>query len=52
LALIFAFRALGDFRYVGFFKRVRGNLFAQRDTWFYSPLCLLLAILIARVALG
>jgi len=52
LALIFAARAIGDLHYVGFFKRVRGSVFAHRDTWFYSPLCLLLAALIARVALG
>ncbi len=52
LALIFAARAIGDLRYVGFFKRVRGSVFAHRDTWFYSPICLLLAVLIARVALG
>ncbi|WP_439892602.1 DUF3995 domain-containing protein [Ralstonia sp. 25C] len=47
LAVIFALRAVGDFRYVGFFKRVRGSVFAQRDTWVYSPLCVVLAALIA-----
>jgi len=52
LALIFAFRAVGEFRYVGFFKRVRGSIFAGRDTYLYSPLCLLLAVLIALVALA
>ena len=50
LALIFAVRAIGEFRYVGFFKRVRGGVFAGRDTYLYSPLCLLLAVLIAFVA--
>lgn len=45
IALVFLFRALGDFRYVGFFKRVRGTVFAYRDTRFYSPLCLFLALL-------
>jgi len=52
LALIFAVRAVGEFRYVGFFKRVRGSVFAGRDTFLYSPLCLLLAVLIALVALN
>lgn len=52
LALIFAARAIGEFRYVGFFKRVQGSAFAGRDTYLYSPLCLLLAILIALVALA
>ena len=36
-------RAIGDFGYVGFFKRKGGNPFARLDTRVYSPLCLLLA---------
>ena len=44
-------RAVGEFRYVGFFKRVRGSRFAQLDTLIYSPLCLLLAVGVALVAL-
>lgn len=51
LALVFASRAIGDFRYVGFFKRVRGTRFARFDTALYSPLCCLLALLIAAAAL-
>lgn len=43
-------RAIGDFRYVGFFKRVRGSKFARLDTLVYSPLCLLLALGVAFVA--
>lgn len=50
LAVIFALRAVGDFRYVGFFKRVRGSVFAQRDTWVYSPLCVVLAACIVVAA--
>jgi Protein of unknown function (DUF3995) len=46
MAAILWLRALGDFRYVGFFKRVRGTRFARLDTLIYSPLCLLLALLI------
>ena len=34
-------RAIGEFRYVGFFKRVRGSAFAGYDTLLYSPFCLL-----------
>ncbi len=52
LALIFTARAVGEFRYVGFFKRVRGNVFAGRDTYLYSLLCLLLAVLIVLIALA
>ncbi len=50
LALGLAARAVGEFRYVGFFKRVRGSRFATLDTLVYSPLCLLLAIGVALVA--
>src|SRR5205085_7720226 len=37
-------RAVGEFRYVGFFKRVRGSRFATSDTLVYSPLCLRRAV--------
>lgn len=43
---VFLLRAVGDFRYVGFFKRIRDSRFARLDTRLYSPLCLLLATLI------
>jgi len=45
IAALFAARAIGDFRYAGFFKRVRGTRFAARDTWVFSPLCMLIALL-------
>jgi hypothetical protein len=44
LALLFLARAIGDFRLVGFFKRLRGTRFASLDTRYYSPLCLGLAL--------
>ena len=50
LAVIFFVRAVGDFRLVGFFKRVRGTAFARWDTFLFSPLCLLLAIGFVRLA--
>jgi hypothetical protein len=50
LSLVFFVRAVGDFRLIGFFKRVRGTRFAVWDTRLYSPLCLLLAAGFARVA--
>ena len=43
-------RAVGEFKYVGFFKRVRGSRFARLDTLLYSPLCLLLSAGVAAVA--
>lgn len=42
---IFFIRAIGDFRYVGFFKKVKSSTFAELDTKFYSPLCLVIAAL-------
>ena len=45
-------RAVGDFRFVGFFKRVRGTRFATLDYFVYSPICLLLAAGVARIAYG
>lgn len=50
LVVVFAVRAVGDFRYVGFFKRVRGTIFARRDSLFYSPLCALISVLAAGLA--
>jgi len=44
-------RAVGEFKYVGFFKRVRGTKFALLDTMVYSPLCLLLSAGVALVGL-
>lgn len=40
--MIFMLRAIGEFRYVGFTKKVTNSKFAQLDTRFYSPLCLYL----------
>lgn len=44
LSLGLFLRAIGEFRLVGFFKRVRGTRFAQLDTLAFSPLCLLLSV--------
>jgi hypothetical protein len=52
LALVLLLRAVGDFRLVGFFKRIRGSRFAYLDTAIYSPLCLMLAIGVAMVDLA
>lgn len=47
LLVLFFARGLGDFRLVGIFKRVRDTRFGRRDTWIYSPLCLVLSGLCA-----
>jgi hypothetical protein len=43
LGAVLGLRAVGDFGYVGVFKRERRTAFARRDTMLYSPLCAVLA---------
>jgi Protein of unknown function (DUF3995) len=45
ISLLFFLRAVGEFRLIGFFKQVRETQFAAWDTWLYSPLCLVIAII-------
>jgi len=47
IAAAFAYRAIGDFRYFGFFKAVKDSSFAVWDTCVYSPLALLVSVLAA-----
>lgn len=42
---IFLLRAIGDFNYVGFTKRIKDTAFAKLDTKYFSGLCLAIAIL-------
>jgi hypothetical protein len=52
VALVFIGRAVGDLRWVGFFKSERSSRFARLDSRLYSPLCLLLgagALLVAVI---
>ena len=52
VSLTLVLRAIGEFRYVGFFKRVRHTAFARMDTRYYSPLALALGIGAGIVANG
>ena len=45
IASIFILRAIGDFNYVGFFKKNKKTKFGFNDTKYYSPLCLTIGIL-------
>ncbi len=36
---IFILRSIGEFKYVGFFKRIKLTNFGKLDTKFFSPLC-------------
>jgi hypothetical protein len=46
LAVVFALRAVGEFHYVGFFKSVTHTPFAKLDTWYYSPLCAVVSLML------
>ncbi|WP_408098094.1 DUF3995 domain-containing protein [Peredibacter sp. HCB2-198] len=50
-AVAFLARAVGEFKYLGFFKKQRGSEFAKWDSWLFSPLCCVLACLLF-LALG
>jgi hypothetical protein len=50
VATAFALRTIGEFRYVGLFKRVHGTPFARWDTVLFTPLCAAIAIATAVVA--
>ena len=49
--VVFLLRAVGEFTYVGFFKRRRGTRFATLDTWLFSPLCTLIGLAFTYVAM-
>ncbi len=44
IPLLFILRAIGEFKYVGFFKSVKKTDFGKLDTKFFSPLCLVIGI--------
>lgn len=44
ISTIFLLRAIGDFKYVGFAKKIKSTEFAKNDTSVYSPLCLAISI--------
>ncbi|WBX78201.1 DUF3995 domain-containing protein [Tenacibaculum ovolyticum] len=43
--VVFFIRSIGDFKYVGFFKKTKNTMFAKNDTKYFSPLCLFLSII-------
>ncbi|GIZ07599.1 DUF3995 domain-containing protein [Flavobacterium sp. UMI-01] len=45
LTVLFTIRAIGEFNYIGFFKKYKQTRFGNNDTKYYSPLCVLIAIL-------
>jgi len=51
IVVVFSLRAIGDFKYVGFFKKIKQTTFGINDTKYFSPLCLVIAILTLSLAL-
>ncbi len=45
IAIIFLIRAIGDFKFIGFFKTVKFTRFGINDTQIFSPLCLFISLL-------
>lgn len=45
LPSIFLLRAIGDFKYVGFFKKITSTLFAKWDRILFTPLCLIISLI-------
>lgn len=52
IAGIFILRAIGDFNYVGFFRKIKQTKFGQNDAKYYSPLCLLIVVLTVIIELN
>ena len=55
IVIIFLLRAIGDFNYVGVFKKIKDTKFGKNDTKIYSPLslaiCILTIILMLKIKL-
>ncbi|WPR73360.1 DUF3995 domain-containing protein [Algoriphagus sp. NG3] len=45
IPIIFLLRAIGEFKYIGFFKSVKSIEFGNLDTKFFSPLYLIMGLL-------
>ncbi|CAZ95031.1 DUF3995 domain-containing protein [Zobellia galactanivorans] len=45
IPFIFILRAIGDFNYLGFFKKVKHTAFAKADSKVFVPLCLAIGIM-------
>jgi len=46
IGTLFILRSVGDFKYVGFFKKVKGSQFSNLDSKMFSPLCLVIGIVV------
>lgn len=49
LGAVLILRSIGEFKYVGLFKKVKHTAFAKNDTKYYTPLCISLVIIITLI---
>jgi Protein of unknown function (DUF3995) len=52
LAAIMAARAIGDFRYVGLFRKRGEGRFATMDTLLYTPMCIVFSTVLCLLAIA
>lgn len=45
IIIIFLLRFIGDFKYVGVFRKIKNSSFGSNDTRYYTPLCLFIFLL-------
>jgi len=45
ISCIFILRSIGDFKYVGFFKKIKTTNFGKFDSKIFSPLCLVIGLI-------
>ncbi|GGX22068.1 DUF3995 domain-containing protein [Aquimarina muelleri] len=45
IPFIFILRAIGDFKYIGFFKKITQTKFGKLDARLFSPLCLVIGVI-------
>ncbi len=45
IPILFFFRAIGDFKYVGLTKKIKETRFAQMDTKYFTPICLAISLM-------
>lgn len=48
---VLVLRSIGDFKYFGLFKSIKNTSFAQYDKRYFTPLCILLSIIVLAIIL-
>jgi hypothetical protein len=45
ISIIFIIRSVGEFKYIGFFKKIKTTNFGRLDSKLFSPLCLAIGLI-------